>query len=63
MPKRIKQMRFAKGMTQTDLAKAVGVSQQAVSNWENGSRVPKFTVIQKLCEIFNCNIGDIAELV
>lgn len=32
----IEQMRKEKNMTQADLADAVGVSKQAVSNWERG---------------------------
>ena len=32
----IEQMRREKNMTQAELADAVGVSKQAVSNWERG---------------------------
>lgn len=32
----IEQMRKEKSMTQAELADAVGVSKQAVSNWERG---------------------------
>ena len=34
--KRIKEARMAKNMTQMNLADAMGVSYQAVSNWERG---------------------------
>ena len=36
----IEQLRKEKCMTQSDLAAAVGVSKQAVSNWECGKRFP-----------------------
>ena len=38
----IEQMRREKNMTQAELADAVGVSKQAVSNWERGKRFPTF---------------------
>ena len=34
--KRIRACRLAKGMTQEQLAQALFVSRQTVSNWENG---------------------------
>lgn len=34
--KRIKEARMSKNMTQMNLADAMGVSYQAVSNWERG---------------------------
>lgn len=38
----IEQMRREKNMTQAELADAVGVSKQAVSNWERGKRFLTF---------------------
>lgn len=35
----IKQIRLIKGLTQTDLAKLVGVTQQMVSLWECGRSI------------------------
>lgn len=40
--------RGALEMTQSDLAKAVGVSQPAVSLWEKGQRVPEPDVLERL---------------
>lgn len=60
---KLRQMRISKGMTQVDLAKSMGVTQQTISHWENKRREPKFSMIKKLCEIFECNISDIADLV
>ena len=38
--KNIKEARIGKNMTQMDLADAMGVSYQAVSNWERGNSMP-----------------------
>lgn len=37
MGDRIRQLRIARGLTQTALGDAVGVTKSAVSQWENGS--------------------------
>lgn len=37
----IRDAREQRGMTQLDLAAAVGVSESTVSNWERGARAPK----------------------
>jgi transcriptional regulator with XRE-family HTH domain len=41
-----------KGMTQADLAQAIGVSRQAVQKWTSGASDPKGTNLAKLCEFF-----------
>lgn len=40
-------------LTQSDLAKLVGVDQRTVSAWENKICEPDFMTLAKLCEIFN----------
>lgn len=46
--KLIEALRKEKGLTQGELAKAVGVSKQAVSNWERGTRFPDVVLIEDL---------------
>lgn len=41
-------------MSQTELAKRLGVSQQTVSYWCNGLKSPRQLNIDDMCEIFNC---------
>lgn len=42
---RIKQARLAKNMTQDELAKRMGVSKNAISNYENGVSTPKIELL------------------
>jgi transcriptional regulator with XRE-family HTH domain len=49
----IKLLRKEKGMTQTDLAKAIGVEHSAVSKWEIGSTKPEPQYIERLAEFFD----------
>lgn len=47
---RIKQLRMEKSMSQQQLASALGVSPSAVSNYEQGTRVPKSNTLQLLVD-------------
>lgn len=39
-------MRLAKGLTQKDLADALGKTEQAIRNWEHGKSEPKLTLAE-----------------
>ena len=53
---RIKELRKSKGLTQAELAKKVGVSEQAVSFYENDRRKPKIETWNMLADFFNVSI-------
>lgn len=39
------------GLTQVELAKAVGVGNDTISNWETGKQIPSVTALRKLSEL------------
>ncbi len=45
----ISSLRKEKGMTQQELADKLGVTDRAIGNWENGRRLPDYSIIQDLC--------------
>lgn len=49
--------------TQKDVAKALGVTDQTVSNWETGTTVPRLTPWQMrdLCQLLNCSLDELAD--
>ena len=49
------ELRKAKGVTQEELAKYVGVSAQAVSKWENGG-VPDTELLPKIADFFEASV-------
>lgn len=55
----IKEYRKGKGMTQAELAAAVGVPQNNVSRWESGTVNPGVETLRKLAEVFGCRMDDI----
>ena len=50
---RLKKLRKENNMTQTELAKALGVSGGTVAMWETDKRKPSFEMLEKLSEIFD----------
>ena len=55
----IKQFRENKGMTQGELAAALGTSQVAVSRWESGAVQPSAATLRKLAAVFGCQMDGI----
>ena len=50
---RLRELRTEKSVTQETLAKAVGVNQSNIGNWENGVHEPKLTYIVEIARFFN----------
>lgn len=57
--KRIAELRKSKNITQMALADMMGISFQAVSNWERGESMPDISKLGELSEIFGVSIDDI----
>ena len=49
----IKKLRLARGLNQVEFAKAMGVSKQCVSNWENDNVMPSIEMLVKISDFFN----------
>ena len=50
---RIRTMRKSRGLTQEDLAKAIGQSASSITMYETGRREPDFETLESLADIFN----------
>lgn len=59
--KNIKKLRIANGMEQSQIAKIAGVTNKAVSAWENELSVPRMGAIQKIADYFGILKSDIIE--
>lgn len=53
------QYRVKNGMTQTDLAKKLSISQNAVSQYESGKRTPTVKRISSIASALECSVADI----
>lgn len=57
--RKIREARIARNMTQMNLADAMEVSYQAVSNWERGSSCPDIGKLEQLCQILHLSIEEL----
>ena len=62
MGKDLKNARIKSGLTQAELAGAVGISERAVQNYEYGKRVPDAYVVQKLAIALNTTVEELFPL-
>jgi transcriptional regulator with XRE-family HTH domain len=54
-------LRKQRNLSQRDIAQALGITDQTVSNWEQGRSEPRLTIRQVilLCRILNCSLTDL----
>ncbi len=59
MGEKLKMARIAAGLTQSQLAQALGCLPKDVSRWENGHVEPGVLTAKKIAEVLKCRIDDI----
>jgi len=55
---KIKELRLEHGLSQAQLAKAIGVSQKAVDYWERNVNEPKASYLVALVKTFNLSFDE-----
>lgn len=55
----IAHIRTEKKLTQQELANKLNVTDRAISNWENGRRMPDVSFYKPLCEIFDITVNEL----
>lgn len=56
---KIREARNVRNMTQMALADEMGVSYQAVSNWERGNSMPDISKLEQLCNVLHITIYEL----
>lgn len=56
-PSPIRTARIAAGMTQQQLADALGVAQQSVTRWETGAREPRVSTLRRIAAVLGCDLS------
>lgn len=57
---RIKEARKSKGLSQSDLASRIGVSQPAIANWESGVHDPRRLMLARLADVLDSSLDWLA---
>lgn len=55
----IAELRKEKKMTQIDLANKLGITDRAISKWENGRGMPDLSLLTPLCELLDVSINEL----
>ena len=55
----ISQRRKAKGLTQSQLAEKLGITDKAVSKWENGRSMPDLSLFMPLCALLDITLNEL----
>ncbi|MFW5652538.1 MAG: helix-turn-helix domain-containing protein [Planctomycetota bacterium] len=56
MPDRLRQAREAAGLSQSEVAERLAVSQAAISRWESGRKSPSLSRVQQLAELYRVSL-------
>jgi transcriptional regulator with XRE-family HTH domain len=59
---RLREVRLAKGLTQSDLADLCGTSIAAISHIERGTKVPTLTTLVRLADALQCKVTKLVEV-
>ena len=54
-----KAYRVRAGLTQQDVADAIGVSQVSVWQWENGDNLPRADKLIAISQLYGCTVEDL----
>ena len=57
MLKNLRAIRQERHMTQQQVANHLGITRQALSNYENGTREPEYDLLCRLAELLRCPVG------
>lgn len=52
----LKELRKARNMTQSQLAKVAKVSQRSIANYEDGTRTPRLAVLMRISDYFGVSV-------
>lgn len=57
--KRFKNFRLSNNLTQTQVAKLIGIDQTNISSWENDKTRPEYENLIKLAKIYDVTIDEL----
>ena len=50
---KLKELRNSRNLTAREVAEAVGLTRNAIINYESGTREPSLQILKKLCDFFD----------
>jgi transcriptional regulator with XRE-family HTH domain len=59
---RLRELRLARNLTQTELAERCGSNHPFISNLERGVKVPSLTMVLRLAEALECHVYELVKV-
>ncbi len=56
---KLKALRVNAELTQPEAAKAIGITERTLQNWESYSTFPDAMQLMKICAVYGCEMNDI----
>jgi transcriptional regulator with XRE-family HTH domain len=56
---RLRRLLRMKGMTQSDLADAIGITNAGLSGYINGKHTPSFYMVNKIARVLKCSVDEL----
>jgi len=53
---KLRSVREENNLSQTELAEKLGITQKAISSWENDRTYPRMQQLTEMCKIYNCTL-------
>ena len=53
LAEKLKELRIEKGLSQREVSRALGMTRNAFTNYENGYREPSLDNLKKICQFFD----------
>lgn len=50
---KLRQLRIEHNLSQTDVANKLGLTRNAIGNYETGIREPSLEILKKMCDLFD----------
>jgi len=60
--KRLRELRVARNLTQTELSERCGSNRQFIGDLERGVKVPSLTMVLRLAEALECRVYDVVKV-
>lgn len=58
---KIKELRKAQLLTQKQLAEKIGLTDEAICQYEKGQRIPNVYILYKISKVLNCTMEDLID--
>ena len=55
----VRSIRVAQGLTQAELARALGVKRTTVTMWEIGASAPRPAMLLRLADVLGCTVDEL----